>query len=296
MATFFTDSQIAQDTIKLAGQIKKSGKKYDSLYAVPTGGFPVAAILSEILDIPLCYYNHNGNVLIVDDLIDSGETLSQLNGDKAVLHVKGKKTNEVNYFVKSFPADEWLVYPWENYTKEAKQIVQRMIQFIGEDVNREGLQETPDRVARSWEKLYGGYNENPDELLKVFDSGTYDQMVVLKDIEFYSTCEHHILPFMGRASIAYIPEKKVIGVSKLARLLEIFSRRLQIQERIGEQITDFLMDKLQAKGAACVLDAQHLCMTSRGVEKQHSRMVTSSLKGVFVKPEVRGEFLQLIKS
>lgn len=180
----------------------------------------------------------------------------------------------------------------QEYIEES---VREIMEYIGEDVDREGLVETPKRVRKSWDKLYGGYDMDPKDLLKTFDKETYSQMVVLKDIEFYSTCEHHMLPFFGKAHIAYIPGKKVIGVSKLARLLEIYARRLQIQERIGEQVTTFLMKELKAKGAACVLEAQHFCMTSRGVEKQNAKMVTSSLKGVFLKEaETRQEFFSMI--
>lgn len=180
----------------------------------------------------------------------------------------------------------------ENYIE---QIIAEQLEYIGENPDREGLVETPKRIRKSWDKLYGGYKMNPKDLLKTFDKETYDQMVVLKDIEFYSTCEHHALPFFGKAHIAYIPNKKVIGVSKLARLLEIYARRMQIQERIGEQVTTFLMKELKAKGAACVLEAQHFCMTSRGVEKKNAKMVTSSLKGAFLKePETRQEFFSMI--
>lgn len=174
--------------------------------------------------------------------------------------------------------------------------VREIMEYIGEDTEREGLVETPKRVRKSWDKLYGGYDMDPKDLLKTFDKETYDQMVLLKNIEFYSTCEHHMLPFFGKAHIAYIPNKKVIGVSKLARLLEIYARRLQIQERIGEQVTSFLMKELKAKGAACVIEAQHFCMTSRGVEKQNAKMVTSSLKGAFLKePETREELYSMIR-
>ena len=132
--------------------------------------------------------------------------------------------------------------------------------------------------------------------MKVFDSETYDQIVLLKDVELFSTCEHHMLPFIGKAHIAYIPDGKVLGLSKLARLLEIYARRLQIQERIGEQVTSALMDYLKPKGAACIIEAKHLCMQMRGVEKQHSMMITSSLKGVFLTNEsARIELMGLIK-
>lgn len=187
----------------------------------------------------------------------------------------------------------------EEKTEAAQEYIESclvdVMEYIGEDTSREGLLETPKRIRKSWDKLYGGYNMDPKDLLKTFDKETYSQMVVLKDIEFYSTCEHHMLPFFGKAHIAYIPGKKVIGVSKLARLLEIYARRMQIQERIGEQVTTFLMKELKAKGAACVLEAQHFCMTSRGVEKQNAKMVTSSLKGAFLKePETRQEFFSMI--
>ena len=151
-------------------------------------------------------------------------------------------------------------------------------------------------MIRSYKELFSGYTKDPKEVFTQFDPDGYDQIVLLKDVELYSMCEHHMLPFIGRAHIAYIPNKKVIGISKLARLLEIYSRRLQIQERIGEQITNAIMKYLDAQGAACIIEAQHLCMQMRGVGKQHSTMVTSSLKGVFMgKPEARAELMGLIK-
>jgi GTP cyclohydrolase I len=189
------------------------------------------------------------------------------------------------------------VYWWEGTEeKSIKDIVIRQLQFIGEDPTREGLLETPGRVIRSWSELYSGYKQDPATILKVFKDGACDEMVLLKNIEFYSTCEHHLLPFFGKAHIAYIPNGRVVGISKLARLLEVFARRLQIQERLGQQITETLMKELKPKGAACILEAQHFCMVSRGVQKQDSVMVTSSLKGVFLeKPEVRAEFMGLIR-
>ena len=174
--------------------------------------------------------------------------------------------------------------------------VKQILAFIGDNPNREGLKETPKRVVKSWEKLFGGYGQNVRDTLKVFEDDTSDEMVILKDIEFYSTCEHHLLPFFGRAHIAYIPNESVVGISKLARILEIFSRRLQIQERICRQVTSALMEYLQPQGAACMLEAQHFCMTSRGVEKQNSIMITSSLEGVFKEDSAtRQEFLSLVK-
>lgn len=181
-------------------------------------------------------------------------------------------------------------------TKDPEQLITQLLKYIGEDTSREGLQETPARVIKSFKRLYGGYNRDPKDVMKTFSEGACNEMVLLKDISFHSTCEHHMLPFTGVAHIAYIPNGKVIGVSKLARLLEIFARRLQIQERIGEQVTSALMDHLKPLGAACVLEASHSCMTARGVEQQTSTMVTSSLTGVFKeKTKARNELMRLIR-
>jgi GTP cyclohydrolase I len=170
------------------------------------------------------------------------------------------------------------------------------LEFIGEDVTREGLIDTPNRIIKSWGKIFEGYKKKPEDALTVFSADGYDEMVLLKDIEMFSTCEHHWLPFFGKAHIAYIPGTKLVGISKLARLLDIFARRLQIQERIGDQVTTAIMELLEPKGAACIIEAQHFCMKARGVEKQNSIMVTSSMKGVFLsKPEAKQELLSLIK-
>lgn len=175
-------------------------------------------------------------------------------------------------------------------------VLQRLIRAIGDDPMREGLLKTPERVMRSWHELYSGYRTHPATVLTTFEADGYNEMVVLRDIEMYSMCEHHMLPFFGKAHIAYIPDGRVVGISKLARLLEVFSRRLQIQERIAMQVTDALMEFLQPVGAACVIEAKHLCMCARGVEKQNSVMTTSSLRGVFkTEHKVRTEFFDLIK-
>lgn len=174
---------------------------------------------------------------------------------------------------------------------KAMEYVTALLLHIGEDPNRAGLKDTPKRVLKSFDTLYGGYAVDPASLFTVFDEPC-DEMVILREIEFSSMCEHHMLPFVGHATIGYIPNGKVVGISKLARLLECFARRLQIQERICQQVTAALMEHLQPLGAACVLEAQHMCMTCRGVNKQHSSMVTSSLTGVLrTDPAARAEFL-----
>lgn len=175
--------------------------------------------------------------------------------------------------------------------------VEKFFEFIGEDKDREGLKDTPDRVIRACGKLFGGYNQLASDILKTtFIDGTCSEMVMLKDVEFYSTCEHHLLPFFGKVHIAYIPNKKVVGISKLARLVEVvFARRLQIQERLSSQIAEAISENLNPLGVMVVVEAQHFCMTARGVEKQNSKMVTSAIRGAFEKSEARSEFFSLLK-
>lgn len=172
--------------------------------------------------------------------------------------------------------------------------------YLGENPDREGLKDTPNRMVKSWGKIFGGYHQDPAKMLTTFEEDDvvpYDAVILLKDIELYSTCEHHFLPFVGKAHVAYIPNGKVVGISKLARIVEIYARRLQIQERIGNQVTKALMDHLNPKGAACIIESKHFCMSCRGVEKQNSIMVTSSLRGVFMTdPSARNELMSLLKS
>jgi len=173
--------------------------------------------------------------------------------------------------------------------------IRDIITVIGEDPEREGLLETPARVMRSYDKLFSGYGKDPRNVMKIFDADGYDEMILLKGIELYSTCEHHLIPFTGTCSIAYIPNNKICGISKLARVMEIFARRMQIQERLTDQIAHAIDDILQPKGVGVIINAQHLCMRARGVEKQNSWMVTSSLLGCFRDKDVKTEFLGLIK-
>lgn len=171
--------------------------------------------------------------------------------------------------------------------------IAKILTFIGEDRNREGLQDTPARVARSYQKLFGGYQQHPEQILSTMFKSDADQMVVLRDIEFYSTCEHHMIPFFGKATIGYIPNGRVVGISKLARLLECFARRLQIQEQLTEQIADAIQNHLSPLGVGVVVEAKHLCMVARGVEKQNSVMVTHALRGTILNDQkARQEFME----
>jgi GTP cyclohydrolase I len=178
-----------------------------------------------------------------------------------------------------------------------EQQIRQILKAIGEDPDREGLQRTPQRVAQSLTFLTRGYEMNPDQVINdALFTEDYEEMIVQKDIDFYSLCEHHMLPFFGKAHVAYIPHHKIVGISKLARLVDVYARRLQVQERMTNQIATTIMDKLDALGVAVVLEAEHLCMRMRGVEKQNSYVITSSLLGAFrSRIETRNEFMNLIR-
>jgi len=174
--------------------------------------------------------------------------------------------------------------------------IRTLLQQIGEDVDREGLKDTPHRVAEAWRFLTRGYEQRVEDVVKeaMFEVES-NHMIIVRDVEIYSLCEHHLLPFFGRCHIGYIPEKRVLGVSKLARIVDMFARRLQIQERLTHQIAQTIMETIEPEGVGVVIEAQHLCMMMRGVEKQNSRMVTSAMMGTFRDSSTtRNEFLQLI--
>jgi GTP cyclohydrolase I len=175
-------------------------------------------------------------------------------------------------------------------------LVRKMLALIGEDPNREGLRRTPERFEKAFRYLTSGYRQDPDKLLNgAMFSVCYDNMVVVKDIELYSLCEHHLLPFFGKCHVAYIPNKKVVGLSKIARLVNMYARRLQIQERLTSQIAKAIQEKLSPEGVGVVVEARHLCMVMRGVEKQHSAAMTSAMLGAFREnKQTRDEFLSLI--
>jgi len=177
------------------------------------------------------------------------------------------------------------------------ELVREMIIRLGEDPDREGLERTPVRVEKAMQFLVKGYKDDPEALLRnALFSVNYDEMVIVKDVEMFSLCEHHLLPFFGKVHVAYIPNGKVIGLSKIPRLIEVFSRRLQIQERLTTQIAEAIQNAIEPQGVGVVIEARHLCMMMRGVEKQHSSAVTSSMLGCFrSEEETRTEFLSLIR-
>lgn len=180
--------------------------------------------------------------------------------------------------------------------KKLEDAVKRLIEALGESTASEDLIKTPVRVTQAFEKIFSGYSQNPKKILTTFQDKHYDEMIVVKDIEFYSTCSHHLLPFFGKAHIGYIPNGRIIGLSKLPRLVETYSRRLQNQERLTVEIAQALKQLMNPRGVGVVLEAKHLCMMARGVEKQGSSVVTSAMLGLFKKEmNTRSEFLKLIK-
>lgn len=300
------DFYFLADTI--VNEMLEFNQNYNNIYAVPRGGQVLATYLSHYLEMPMISKDKiTDKTLIVDDIIDSGSTRKRfkLTNDFVCLHsskkenlqfISNRNTIEIT--------DKWVVYPWEEEEQSSvDDTVIRFLEYIGEDPNREGLADTPKRVIKSWNELYNGYEKNILDIMTTFEAPNnkmYNQIVLLKDIELFSMCEHHILPFIGKAHIAYIPDMRVIGISKLARIMEVYARRLQIQERLGHEITEAIMYYLAPKGAACIIEAQHLCMRMRGVSKQNSTMITSSLKGVFLQDNDQGrsarkELMDLIK-
>ncbi len=180
-------------------------------------------------------------------------------------------------------------------TDDVKERYKKIIEDLGEDTDRDGLLKTPERAAKAMQFLTQGYEQDPEEILKsAMFKESYNEMVIVKDIELYSLCEHHILPFFGKVHIAYIPNGYIVGLSKLPRIVDVFARRLQVQERLTEQVLDCINNTLKPQGVAVVIEASHMCMMMRGVQKQNSTTTTSGFRGQFEKIETRNEFLKLI--
>lgn len=197
----------------------------------------------------------------------------------------------------ALPTEQTLLEPTTLDTASTQDLYRELLRRIGEDPSRDGLIDTPQRVEKSMDFLTRGYGQTVTEVLHnaLFDVD-YDEMVIVKDIEFFSLCEHHMLPFFGKAHVAYVPNGKVIGLSKTARLVDVFARRLQVQERLTSQVANAIQEAINPQGVAVILEAQHLCMMMRGVEKQHSSTITSSMLGVFkTQVQTRNEFLSLVR-
>ena len=267
-------------------------------YPVPRGGVPVAYLLQGLAGFSITDDPEKADFFI-DDLMDSGITMGHWYDKfpgKPFFVLIDKKTDE------EFKG-RWIVFPWEveddGTDKSATDIVTRLLEYVGEDPNREGLEETPARVLKAWNHWTSGYKKDAASILKVFEDGAEgcDQMIVRKDIPIYSHCEHHLAAIIGRCTIAYIPNGKIAGLSKLDRLADMFARRLQVQERLTNQIADALVEHLNPLGVGVWISARHLCVESRGVASANSETITTALRGCIREQDAaRAEFLALARS
>lgn len=268
------------------------------IYPIPRGGIPAAYLvldrLHSINRATTIVENPNEADIFIDDLIDSGYTMKRYCEEFPGIPFWA-------LFDKMESGDKlWYVFPWEQNEGQnfsAADIPTRLLQFIGEDTSRGGLKETPERFLKAWDFWSKGYNQNPKDIFKTFEDGAeqYNEMVLVKNIPVYSHCEHHLAPFFGVAHVAYIPNGRIVGLSKINRLVDLFARRLQVQERLTRQIADTINDELNPAGVAVTLECRHLCMESRGICQQGHSTTTSAMLGVFMdKPAVRAEFMSLL--
>ena len=264
-----------------------------TVFPIPSGGISATlALLRYVEDIVVTDEPKEADFFF-DDLIDSGATLERWCDQypHKPFYALIDKNVDADYMGK------WLVFPWEgNDHSSFEDNIIRILQFIGEDPKREGLIETPHRVAKAWRHWCSGYGKDPKDILKVFEDGAekYDQLVTVKDIPIYSTCEHHLAPIFGTCTISYIPDGRIVGLSKLSRLADMYARRLQVQERLTKQIADALMQNLQPLGVGVVIKARHMCMEARGVCQQGHYTITSAVHGVLRSdPSARSEFMAL---
>jgi GTP cyclohydrolase I len=265
--------------------LKPIDKPHLRVFGIPKGGM----CASTALQLAKIVYNVDDANIILDDIVDSGATrdkYKKLYPDKQFYSLVDKTT-------KSKDSDAWIIFPWENQEVE-DDIITRLLQYIGEDPKRGGLRETPKRVMKAWDEWTSGYNKKPSDILKTFEDGAEqsDQMVTVNNIPIWSHCEHHMAPFFGSAKISYIPDGKIVGLSKLARLADMFARRLQVQERLTNQIADALQDNLNPIGIGVEIKCRHLCMESRGIKTHSSFTKTIALRGAIKECEkARYEFL-----
>lgn len=271
-----------EEVFSRLNKITNDYNKDTKYYGVPRGGVIVAGLTG----------NPTNNIeeadVIIDDLIDSGKTMERYAKHNKPFIALIDKRFEKN--------DDWLVFPWESKEQDTTETVEdnvrRLLQYFGEDVNREGLLDTPKRYI----KFFTEFLNPPDWTCTSFEGEGYDEMIVQTGIPFHSLCEHHIAPFFGTGTIAYLPNKRIVGLSKLARTLETFARRLQNQERITTQVAEFLWEELDPIGVAVQLTAKHMCMEMRGVKKHDTNTTTTKLLGKFkTDPTVRAEFLNSIR-
>lgn len=280
-----------------------AGKNVIKLYGIPRGGIPVAWAVSQfLLERGYVVDSAEDADVIVDDIQDSGQTLARYaHLGKVFAVLISKKDYEPNVLVGYYDTSSaWHVFPWEHTVEHsAEDIPRRLLQFVGENPERGGLIETPKRFLKAWQHWTSGYGVDVASVLKVFEDGAEgcDQMVVRKDIPLYSHCEHHLAAIFGTCTIAYIPDGKVLGLSKLDRLVDVFARRLQVQERLTNQIADALWEHVKPKGVGVWINARHMCVESRGVQHRDSSTITTALRGcILTEDSARAEFLALARS
>lgn len=289
----FTMQDINLLAMQTAATIQHQNSELGSIrvFAIPRGGVPAALAVSRHLHNMVIVDDPKDADVFIDDIIDSGNTMMSwcdrypARPFYALIDKTGADKDS-----------EWVVFPWEGDVENSvEDNITRILQYIGENPSRPGLLETPHRVAKAWVNDWAkGYKMDPAEVLKVFEDGAenYDGAVTVKNIPIYSKCEHHLADIFGTVTISYIPNGKIVGLSKLSRLAEIFSRRLQVQERLTSQIADALFEHLQPKGVGVVIKARHMCMESRGICQQGHHTVTTALRGVIKDdPKAREEFL-----
>ena len=291
MKTYITMEQVMSRAIELSVIMPPAAH----LYGVPRGGIPAALAVLQHYSGGYITEDPSRADVIIDDIYDSGATEQRYKK-------QFPSTPFVTLFDKRNPlwTGKWLVMPWEvgdtGTDDSATDIVVRLLQYIGEDVNREGLHETPARVLRAWKEWATGYGQNPADILKSFEDGAKgcDELIIVHNIPFISKCEHHLADVIGHAHVGYIPNGRIVGLSKLARLVDVFARRLQVQERATIQIADALTEHLHPVGVGVLIRASHACMSTRGVKIHNSVTTTSAMRGALLtKGDARKEFLDL---
>jgi GTP cyclohydrolase I len=265
----------------------------DTVYGIPRGGCPPALMVAEFLDLGVVDSPH-ATTLVVDDLVDTGVTLDRYFAHHADALYR-KPHSPTHLAPEAIELDGWLVFPWEPASEVGPEdAVVRLLAWMGEDPHRDGLRDTPKRVVKAFSEMTDGYRQDEADLLGVTFDVAFDELIMLRGIEFTSLCEHHLLAFSGTVDIGYIPDQRVVGISKMARLVDVYAHRLQVQERMTQQIADALRTHLAPRGVGVVVTAKHSCMGCRGARKPDADLVTSAVAGLVKDdPRARLEFFTM---
>lgn len=295
---FLSHGDVGILSLALREAIVSAGLFGKKCYPIPRGGVAAAYAVYDSTYCPFVIVNSPEDAdFFIDDIIDSGETMRRYCDEypeRPFFALIDKLSGEA--------ANEWIVFPWEvtsnGEDESATDIVTRLLQFVGEDPSRGGLEETPHRVLKAWKHWCGGYDANIKSILKTFEDGAEDcDEMVIRVVPFYSHCEHHMAAIIGHAVVAYVPNKKIVGLSKIDRVVDAFARRLQVQERLTNQIAEAIMTHLEPKGVGVWVNARHLCIESRGVQNAESDTDTLALRGVFKDDaRTRAEFIAVART